>query len=177
MEVVEGSDYNVNFFKNIRIIKKKMNRENNHNKVIITLCRVFPATHPKRGLLTGFEQKIKTGEKKHTIRNSRFVWDKRYHDILAGKKYLSLREWTGRPYYTEQREFARRYNIGLQNITMIYDKRDDVPQVWIDNKKVPIEEVAKNDGLSVKDFISWFFENGKSNLFEGVIIHFTPFRY
>lgn len=55
------------------------------------------------------------------------------------------------------------------------DSSDAVPQIWIDDKRVPIEVVAKNDGLSVEDFISWFFT--KDNVFEGVVIHFTDFRY
>lgn len=36
---------------------------------------------------------------------------------------------------------------------------------------------AKNDGLSVEDFVEWFFGNNKENVFEGVVIHFTDFRY
>ncbi|MGG6494660.1 UNVERIFIED_CONTAM: hypothetical protein NY603_17120, partial [Bacteroidetes bacterium 56_B9] len=105
------------------------------------------------------------------------VWDKRYKDIASGKKYLSVREWTGRPYNSEQREFARYEKIGLQHITMTYGSDDTIPKVWVDNKKVSINEVAKNDGLSVEDFVEWFFGNNKENVFEGVVIHFTDFRY
>lgn len=83
-----------------------------------------------------------------------------------------MREWTGRPYNSEQREFAQYEKIGLQHITMTYGSDDAVPQVWIDNKKVPVEVVAKNDGLSVENFVEWFFGNSKSNVFEGVIVHF-----
>ena len=103
--------------------------------------------------------------------------DKRYKDIASGKKYLSVREWTGRPYNSEQREFARYEKIGLQHITMTYGSDDTIPKVWVDNKKVSINEVAKNDGLSVEDFVEWFFGNNKENVFEGVVIHFTSFRY
>jgi hypothetical protein len=60
---------------------------------------------------------------------------------------------------------------------MTYGSDDAVPQVWIDNKKVPVEVVAKNDGLSVENFVEWFFGNSKSNVFEGVIVHFSSFRY
>lgn len=145
-------------------------------KVIVTLCKKFPATHPKAGVPTGFESKLKNGTKIHTIRhNAKGVWDERYKGISSGRKYLSVREWTGRPYNSEQREFARYEEIGLQHITMTYGSSDAVPQIWIDDKRVPIEVVAKNDGLSVEDFISWFFT--KDNVFEGVVIHFTDFRY
>lgn len=147
-------------------------------KVIITLCRVFPVIHSKAGELTHFEAKLKNGEKRHTIRyNAKNVWNGRYKDIVSGKKYLSIREWTGRPYNSEQREIAQLSKIGLQNITMTYSSDDAYPEIWIDNKKVSIHEVAKNDGLSVEDFVEWFFGNNKENVFEGVVIHFTSFRY
>lgn len=145
-------------------------------KVVMTLSRIFPVTHPRAKECTGFEDKVKAGSKIHTIRyNANDVWKSRYNDIESSKKYLSVREWTGRPYNSEQRELFRFDKIGLQSITMTYDSNDSEPQVWIDDKKVPVEEVAKNDGLSVDDFISWFF--AKDNVFEGVIIHFTNYRY
>nr|UWG84734.1 MAG: hypothetical protein [Bacteriophage sp.] len=147
-------------------------------KVILTLCKVFPVTHSRAGEKTGFEQKLKNGIKKHTIRyNAKDVWDKRYNDISKSKKYLSVREWTGRPYNSEQREFARYDKIGLQKITMTYSSTDEVPQCWVDGKHVSAYDLAKNDGLSVEDFTEWFFGCNKGNVFDGVIIHFTDFRY
>lgn len=147
-------------------------------KVIITLCRIFPVTHSKAGELTGFEDKLKSGEKIYTIRyNAKGVWDKRFDGISSGKKYLSVREWTGRPYNSEQRELCRFDKIGLQHVTMTYSSGDAYPQAWIDGKQVPIQEIAKHDGLTVEEFVEWFFGNNKENVFEGVIIHFTPFRY
>ena len=147
-------------------------------KVILTLCKTFPVTHSKFGKPTGFEDKLKNGEKIHTIRyNAKGVWDGRFKDISAGRKYLSVREWTGRPYNSDQREFAKYDSIGLQHVTMTNSSEDPYPQIWIDNKLVSIQEVAKNDGLSVDEFVEWFFGNNKENTFEGVAIHFTDFRY
>ena len=37
--------------------------------------------------------------------------------------------------------------------------------------------VAKNDGLTVEQFVEWFFGESKSNVFEGVVLQFTSFRY
>lgn len=151
--------------------------DRNKKKVILTLCKVFPVKHSKAGTPTGFEEKLKSGLKKHTIRhNAKGVWDERYKGISSGKKYLSVREWTGRPYNSEQREYASYDKIGLQHITMTYGT-DSVPQIKIDGKKVPVEVVAKNDGLSVDDFVEWIFRENWSNVFEGVVVHFTDFRY
>ena len=147
-------------------------------KVILTLCKSFPVTHSKAGEATDFEKKLKDKSKIHTIRyNAKNVWDGRYKDIVSGKKYLSIREWTGRPYNSEQREFARYDKIGLQKITMTYSSTDEVPQCWVDGKHVSAYDLAKNDGLSVEDFTEWFFGCNKGNVFDGVIIHFTDFRY
>lgn len=147
-------------------------------KVILTLCKSFPVTHSKAGSPTCFEQKLSSGDKIHTIRyNAKDVWTGRHQDIAAGRKFLSVREWTGRPYNSVQREFARFDTIGLQKVTMCYSSDDAYPRIWIDNKEVPIQEVAKNDGLSVEDFVDWFFGKNKENVFEGVVIHFTDFRY
>lgn len=68
----------------------------------------------------------------------------------------------------------RLWNTAKRHIT---PSEDAYPEIWIDNKKVSIHEVAKNDGLSVEDFVEWFFGNNKENVFEGVVIHFTGFRY
>lgn len=147
-------------------------------KVILTLCRIFPVTHSNAGEPTGFEGKLKSGDKIHTIRyNAKGVWDERYRGISSGTKYLSVREWTGRPYNSEQRELFRFDKIGLQHVTMTYSSEDSFPQVWIDGKQVSIQEVAKHDGLTVEEFVEWFFGNSKENTFEGVVIHFTDFRY
>ena len=145
-------------------------------KVIITLCKIFPVTHSKAGAPTGFEDSLNAGNKIHTVRfDGKDAWNKRYKDIQDGKKYLSIREWTGRPYNSEQRELARRDVIGLQRISMTYSAGDSVPQCWIDGKSVPVEEVAAHDGLSLEDFTEWFFHD--TNTFDGVVIQFTDFRY
>nr|DAF67716.1 MAG TPA: hypothetical protein [Caudoviricetes sp.] len=155
-----------------------MKREKAKKKVVLTLCRVFPVTHHRAKELTGFEESLNSGEKLHTIRgNDKGVWDDRCSDINSGRKYLSIREWTGRPYNSDQREIAKRERIGLQKITMTYGSDDAVPQAWVDDRKVPVEELAKNDALSVDDFVDWFFGSNKENVFEGVVIHFSDFRY
>ncbi len=171
----ESSRVNYEFLKyQNQVIMNK----NQKKKVILTLCKVFPVTHSRSGQPTGFEDKLKAGSKIHTIRyNAKGVWEKRFKDIASGRKFLSVREWLGRPYNSEQREFAQYEKIGLQHITMTYSSEDALPQAWVDDKKIPVEELAKNDGLSVEDFVEWFFGNNKENTFEGVVIHFTDFKY
>lgn len=53
----------------------------------------------------------------------------------------------------------------------------NVMKFVFEKEDVAVEQIAKNDGLSVADFVEWFFGSSKSNVFEGVVIHFTDFRY
>ena len=157
-----------------------MKQKEQKRKVIITFSKAFPPGHSKVGQPTGFESKLKAGTKIHTIRaDAKGWWDKCAEAINSGRKYLSLREWTGRPYNSEQRKLGEVDKIGLQTITMTYSSEDELPQAWVDGKKVPVEQLAKNDGLAVEDFVEWFFSTPlyKSNTFEGKIIHLTDFRY
>lgn len=148
-------------------------------KVILTLCRVFPKTHSKANINTLFAVNLFAGRKIHTIRsNEKGLWEQRVKDINEGRKLLCVREWTGRPYNSEQADIKSYVQIGLQHVTMTYGVDDKLPQAWVDGKPVSVEALAKNDGLRVEDFVEWFFgsvHNG--NVFEGVILHFTDFRY
>lgn len=157
-----------------------MKQKEQKRKVIITFSKAFPPGHSKVGQPTGFESKLKAGTKIHTIRaDAKGWWDKCAEAINSGRKYLSLREWTGRPYNSEQRKLGEVDKIGLQSITMTYSSEDELPQAWVDGKKVPVEQLAKNDGLAVEDFVEWFFSTPlyKSNTFEGKVIQLTDFRY
>lgn len=146
-------------------------------KAIVTLSKVYPATHSHKGKPTGLRGKLESGEKIHTIRSNYDWWDKKMEAINDGRMYLSIREWSGKPYASHQNEICQIHKIGLQKVVMTYDSNDDVPQVWIDGKYIPIQEVCKNDGLDLNDFVEWFFAKSKTNIFEGVCIQFTKFRY
>ena len=148
-------------------------------KVILTLSRVFPQTHSKKGINTLFAVNLFAGRKIHTIRtDEKELWEQKVADINAGNKILCVREWTGRPYNSEQADIKQFVSVGLQDITITYGVDDEKPQAWVDGKPVPIETLAKNDGLELPDFIEWFFGSVHTgNVFKGKIIHFTDFLY
>lgn len=157
-----------------------MRKEECKRKVIITFSKAFPPGHPRVGQLTGFEGKLNAGTKIHTIRaDKKGWWEKCAEAINSGRKYLSMREWTGRPYNSDQRILGERNRIGLQSITMTYSSEDELPKAWVDGKEVSVKLLAQNDGLSVEDFVRWFFGTPlySGNVFEGKVIHLTDFRY
>lgn len=154
-------------------------------KICITLSRVFPATLPRAGELTEFETKLKAGKKIHTIRRNFDLWAVNAEKMQRGDFYLSVRQWSGKPYRSKQREIHTIDKpIGVQRIQISYhhDFHANKPYLTariIGGNDIDVVELAKNDGLSLSDFADWFFgkEPQGDMTFNGVIIHFTDFRY
>lgn len=152
-------------------------------KIIITLSRVFPTTHSRRGEPTEFAGKLSSGAKKHTIRKNYDLWKVNAEKMERGKFYLSIRQWSGKPYNSPQVEIAQRHNpIGVQPIELYYHADNDTITAKIDGREwldADCYTLAKNDGLSVQDFKEWFFgkDPKEDKVFKGGIIHFTDFRY
>lgn len=152
-------------------------------KIIITLSRVFPVTHSRRGASTGFASKLTSGEKIHTIRRNYDQWKVNSEKMERGKFYLSVRQWSGKPYNSPQVEIAQIHKpIGVQSVELYYHSSTDTITAVIDGYEWSgcIETLlAHNDGLSVQDFKEWFFgkDPKEDKVFKGGIIHFTDFRY
>lgn len=152
-------------------------------KIIITLSRVFPVTHSRRGEPTGFASKLASGEKIHTIRRNYDQWKVNSEKMERGKFYLSVRQWSGKPYNSPQVEIAQRHNpIGVQPVELYYHADNDTITAKIDGREwldADCYTLAKNDGLSVQDFKEWFFgkDPKEDKVFKGGIIHFTDLRY
>jgi hypothetical protein len=152
-------------------------KQKNKKKAILLMSSRFPATNPEAGKETSFKEKLEKGQKIHTIRKNREWWNEKAEKINSGDMALHLRSWTGLPYNSKQEEWAICDNVGIQSIDIYFNNG------WVatvDGKSIPIEEIAKNDGLGVEQFENWFFDSKSDPHFQefhGVIIHFTKFRY
>lgn len=148
---------------------------------VLMLSREFPKSHPRAGEPTDFKTYKEKGTKKHTIRGNAELWEHRAEEINAGRAVLSVRQWSGRPYCSDQIEIARHTKLGTQRVKMSFsapwDKCISVKQVNGDIHYPLFFEVAQNDGLSPDDFMAWFMKNRKKSVFEGIILHFTDMRY
>lgn len=138
---------------------------------VLTLSKYFMSNHSKAGKPTEFFDKIKTGEKIHTIRGNYELWKKRIDEIKKGKAILSIREWSDKPYRSPQIELMQLTDVGVQKI------QRDVLGWFIDDidSDYKMTDFAKNDGLEVRDFAEWFKYKGIKEAM--AIIHFTNFRY
>jgi len=158
---------------------------------VLTVSRVFPATHRRKGERTYFPEKILVNEdiniasdkftefdivgfepKIHTIRANYELWNKRAKEINEGKAILSIRYWSDKPYRSKQVEICILEKIGIQKIVIdpVYLFRIDDSEVYFG-----LDDIAKNDGLSIEDFKNWFKNYDKIEPM--AIIHFTEFRY
>lgn len=158
----------------------------------------YPAYHPKAGQDTYFEIKLQNGikgyasdmllyydkdfnivseRKIHTIRTNYTLWSERIKEVQAGKAVLSIRTWSGQPYKSKQREIAlitKENHPGVEFVVFGKETAEVSKKVsYLKSYSVSLEELAKNDGLTLADFQDWF----KNSVFGGAIIHFTNFRY
>jgi hypothetical protein len=179
-----------------RILKVRAGNQEAMKKYVITLSKVFPTTHPKAGIPTGFEHKLHAAIngwsdhahlKLHTIRANYPLWAKRFEQIERGEAYLSVRQWSGKPYASKQVEIARltkEDGIGLQELTFYKECRLSPAKYTLENFEIDgkwqegnTRMLAENDGLTLADWEAWF-SNPKYDLSEPMaIIHFTKFRY
>jgi len=170
---------------------------------VLILSKVFPGYHPRAGELTGFREKFgrlnfepglnwknfRNAAKVHTIR-AVSDWPVVAERINKGEMLLSVRQWIGKPYRTKQDPPIGEFNqVGLQYIRIF--KRNSDYNCWVrdndlDNSRwVRIDVLARNDGLSTADFKTWFEPyltsdgciDKDSLMFNGVVIHFTKFKY
>lgn len=156
---------------------------------VITLSKVFPATHPRKGEPTGFRDKFLAAIKQlegewwklHTIRANYTLWAKRIAEVQRGEAVLSVRQWSGVPYCSKQIEIARLTKddgVGIQKLELeLADKMFRAYHPRIDEGKsyTSLAQLANNDGLSLGDWAWWFRNYDHSKYL--AIIHFTSFRY
>lgn len=114
----------------------------------------------------GFESKILSGEKLHSIRaDIKNRW----------RRGNEIQHITGNR--TSQRsQFASGVCTGTQEIVIVYDDRGKIETVRVGGREVlGWEKIAKNDGLSITAFEGFFYS--EAGLFKGKIIHWTNERY
>lgn len=153
-------------------------------KINIVVAKAFPTIHKRHGEPTHFASKLVNGEKLHTIRGNYDLWKVNADKMQTGNYVLSVRQWSGVPRRSKQREV---YNtdecIGVEEITVQYCVDTDTMTVIVEKhllSQTEVEQLAANDGMTLDDFKDWFFAKQRHRqdaTFNGVIVHFTPLRY
>lgn len=152
---------------------------------VLIVSRFYPGTHPLKGQPTNFPELIINEGKRHTVRANYKLWAGRAIEVQAGRAVISLRFWTGRPYNSNQQEFAELSHIHVQKVHIYHIRRSDYidnmtagprTYIFIDNSYKPLQhpfKFAANDGLTMPAFLGWF----KKPVEDAALIHFTNFKY
>jgi hypothetical protein len=87
---------------------------------------------------------------------------------------LSLREWTGKPYRSKQREIARRQCLQVKKVRLCF-ARDGKFIVEVDGKAVrSLDAFAKADGFTdFDDMVRWFLQTHGMEEFNGELIRWN----
>lgn len=156
---------------------------------VLTLSKVFPQYHIRKGEPTNFRDSFNAGQpfkkeadifcefpKLHTIRANYELWAKRFEEIERGEAQLSIRQWSGKPYNSKQEiicNLTKTDGIGIQKMTIA--GCSTIHPKFVGGCSVDCETLAHNDGLSEVDWRNWF---ERYDLTEPLaVIHFTKFRY
>lgn len=141
---------------------------------VITFSRTFPSYHPKAGRPTYFVEKIWESTKTFSeislpgnvlfdeqYRYLRNPFVPKHHTIRAGHRWkvgdwFSPRVWSGKPYNSKQIQFAP--EIQIKQIWDVEFDEDACLWIYSDKEKGAgvLHRVAKNDGLSLTDLMTWF---------------------
>ena len=150
------------------------------------VSRFFPKGHVSEHEKTGFIDMI-PHDKGHTIRSNYDYWYPKIQEVRAGKAYLSLRFWQGKPYQkgSKRVEFKKIYEADIEHLNMTFSNDQKTTNLIMQNKtgfQYPVIEVIKNDGLSDLDFFSWFYDTKVKApcvqfLNDHCIIHFKNYKY
>ena len=131
------------------------------NKASILFYSTFPEHHRRAGEPTGFQKRIKTKNKIHTLRH-------KGHTHEEGT-VVFLRD------VDCNLSFATAVIHSIESATL--ELKDGKLNVLVNNVEVRPSTFAYNDGLSTEDLISWFFPEGSPSEIEVDVIHLTTFKY
>ncbi len=137
------------------------------------IAKTFPAHHIRKGELTNFAALIEKQIKKHTLRANYELWKKRSDEINQGKAYLSVRQWSGKPYNSGHIELFRKDRLIVEKGQFFQDENRWYVEdfTWHNSNQI----IAANDGLTTDDFVSWF--KGYNFSKPLAIVHFTDYTY
>jgi len=142
---------------------------------VLMLAKRFPKFHRSSGFETGFAEKFLSGEKCHTCRlNERGYF--KTGDVV------SVRQWSGVPYRSRQVVLRDGVGITVYPVEIMHSCCEGQHSVTVRVGGAIVDAVRfiYNDGLSLEDFIDWFFPHWRITpvrYWRGSVISFNGRRY
>ena len=131
----------------------------------------FPKGHPRAGQATNFIDKIRSGEKIHTVRNSKY-WTSDKVGIKLGQIVITPTYWSGTPYRSKSEVAELSEPLTVKKV-LPFEKEGT--KIKVSNRVInskTLKAIAENDGLTVNDFLAFFPKD-----YEGVIICWKDVDY
>jgi hypothetical protein len=126
-----------------------------------------------------FREKVLEGIKIHTCRLNYEYWERKVKRLKEVGGVLSIRQWSGKPFRSKQ-EIITEIPSGIIGIQKLSVWRSFEYPAVVNWRLLLVSELAKNDGLSSKDYRAWFapvLKKNKEEVIHFALIHFTNFRY
>lgn len=172
MPLIRGDKYKQQIIM-IEILKKLFFKQKKN--ITLELSCHYPEEHLLAGEITYFGPEMSAGEvpKIHQLDtgSSLQYWLECAHRINTGKVYLRIIYRTYRYGTMEAARIAYFKYIGIQQVVFPAEGQETIQ---IEGKQYPLEIFAPNEGLTSQDFTSRYRHLAGR---EGVIIHFSDFRY
>lgn len=169
----------------------------------IMIARNFMQTHPRKGEVTNFVEKILKSLEPDSILlpESLYgycdldIWKNvtpKHHTIRSGKHWktgdkVQLKVWSGKPYRSKTITVTPPLTLTVFDIEIcngnpittpywrIYINGGLIGCICPDNRDAGFNELAKNDGLSPEDMYNWFIPNpSKFTGFSGQLLCWNP---
>jgi hypothetical protein len=151
-------------------IKKLLGIE---KEILLSVPDTYPTWHSRYGEDTHFASKIKgvlLPVKIHALKSGVTFWESACRKLATGNYSLRIVYLEDRPQGKVYCPITKGKTLHTQRAR--YDQSGR--QLLVEGKPVPVETVARNEGLTCSDFME-FLE--KYDKMEFVIVHFTDFRY
>lgn len=143
-------------------------------KEILLLHRTFPDWHTKAGMPTHFGSALQAKNQKQKLHSIFFYnenWDQLEKRVNSGKSVLCICYLNLNKSEYSNTLILKTNKIKIQKGYLLSPLEDGA---IVDQFPVTLKELAKNEALSVEDFISWYkpYEGAEFH-----IVHYTDFQY
>ena len=156
------------------------------NTVVVMLTKEFFKGHPMAGKPTNFSTLVKQGKKIHTCRDNHDYWAGKIEALKKNGGVLSIREWSGKPYRSNQNVImdvpASEVHVStleLHRIITVYNEKRYY--ATIGGKPISMAKLAGNDGFNFQTdfeaFLDPIFDMRGADVVKLAIIHFNSYRY
>ncbi len=140
-------------------------------QILLSVPAFYPIWHRRFGEETGFRESVTAGDKVHAIKRNIRFWQEMVDKYRSGKYRIVVCYMGDDPYHREYYPIVYTRHLDIQRACFGDGGSNSL---LVEGKDIPVETVARNEGMDVHDLLEWRKVLGTQ---EFCIVHFTGFRY